>query len=71
MLEQFEQAFGYIGWDKFWDIDEEGSILLTKEFLMTLRVESLRTCTTIHFCLFDTDYAVTERQMSNLLGFSS
>ena len=71
MMEQFEQAFGYIGWGKFWDIDEECSVLLTKEFLMTLRVEELTSGTTIHFHLFDTDYVVSERQMSNLLGFSS
>ena len=71
MLEQFEQAFGYIGWGKFWDINEECSILLTKEFLMTLQVEALTSGTTIHFRLFNTDYAISVRQMSNLLGFSS
>ena len=71
MLDQFDQAFGYIRWKNFWEIDEEGSILLTKEFLMTLQVEEPTTGMTIHFHLFDTEHVLTERKVSNLLGCSS
>ena len=34
-------------------------------------MESLWTGTTIHFRLFVTEYALTERQLANVLGFSS
>ena len=37
ILEQFEEVFQAVGWENFWNIEEEvGSIALTMEFLMTL-----------------------------------
>ena len=72
MDEEFEAVFEAIGWENFWEIGEEGSALLTMEFLMTLHVtneedEGIR----IHFCLFVTEHILPPCTLSNLLGFSA
>ncbi|WVZ97381.1 hypothetical protein U9M48_042923 [Paspalum notatum var. saurae] len=70
MWEEFNEVFQTIGWSDFAEILEGGIILLTKEFLMTLRTDTRRDGTYIWFCLFNTDYELTLRQFSNLLDFS-
>ncbi|WVZ52195.1 hypothetical protein U9M48_003279 [Paspalum notatum var. saurae] len=70
MREKFNKVFQAIGWNDFVEIPEGGIILLTKEFLMTLRTDTRRDGTYIWFCLFNTDYELTLRQFSNLLDFS-
>ena len=45
-------------------------MLLTKEFLMTLRVVSLQSDMTVHFRLFNSEHELTLCQFSNALGFS-
>ncbi|WVZ52271.1 hypothetical protein U9M48_003347 [Paspalum notatum var. saurae] len=58
------------GWDNFAHVSEGGIVLLTKEFLMTVRVLSLQSDTTVHFKLFNSEHELTLRQFSNPLGFS-
>ncbi|WVZ63943.1 hypothetical protein U9M48_013533 [Paspalum notatum var. saurae] len=70
MREEFNEVFQTIGWSDFAEIPEGGIILLTKEFLMTLRTDTRRDGTYIWFRLFNTDYELTLRQFSNLLDFS-
>ena len=70
MREEFNEVFEAIGWSDFTEIPEGGIILLTKEFLMTLRTDTRRDGTYIWFRLFNTDYELTLRQFSNLLDFS-
>ncbi|WVZ49857.1 hypothetical protein U9M48_001180 [Paspalum notatum var. saurae] len=42
MREEFNEVFQAIGWSDFAEIPEGGIILLTKEFLMTLRTDTQR-----------------------------
>ncbi|WVZ85016.1 hypothetical protein U9M48_031980 [Paspalum notatum var. saurae] len=42
MREEFSEVFEAIGWSDFAEIPERGIILLTKEFLMTLRTDTRR-----------------------------
>jgi hypothetical protein len=42
MREEFNEVFEAVGWSSFAEIREEGIVLLTKEFLMTLRVDTRR-----------------------------
>ncbi|WVZ76254.1 hypothetical protein U9M48_024242 [Paspalum notatum var. saurae] len=70
MREEFNKVFEAIGWSDFAEIREEGIILLTKEFLTTLRTDPRKDGTYIWFRLFNTDYELTLRQFSNLLDFS-
>ena len=58
MLDPFIKAFDYVGWSDFANITEEGSVLLTQEFLLTLRMEKCTTGTFINFCLFNTEFSV-------------
>ena len=41
MDDEFDEIFSTVGWDNFANVSEGGIVLLTKEFLMTLRVVSL------------------------------
>ncbi|WVZ81164.1 hypothetical protein U9M48_028576 [Paspalum notatum var. saurae] len=70
MQEEFNKVFEAIGWSDFAEIPKGGIILLTKEFLMTLRTDTRRDSTYVWFHLFNTDYELTLRQFSNLLDFS-
>ena len=68
--DEFSEIFSMVGWDNFANISEGGIVLLTKEFLMTLRVVSLQSDTSVHFRLFNTEHELTFRQFSNALRFS-
>ena len=39
MDDEFEAVFEAVGWENFWEIGEEGSTLLTMEFLLTPHVK--------------------------------
>ncbi|WVZ97825.1 hypothetical protein U9M48_043335 [Paspalum notatum var. saurae] len=69
MREESNEVFEAIGWSDFAEIPE-GGIILTKEFLVTLRTDTQRDGTYVWFHLFNTDYELTLRQFSNLLDFS-
>ena len=71
MLDPFIKAFDYVGWSDFANITEEGSVLLTQEFPMTLRVDKRTTGTFINFRMFNTEFSVYPRQFADLLGFHS
>ncbi|KAJ1254002.1 hypothetical protein BS78_K136500 [Paspalum vaginatum] len=70
MRDEFDEVFQALGWGSFAEIPEGGIVLLTKEFLMTLRTDTRREGTFVWFRLFNTDYELTLRQFSNLLDFS-
>ncbi|WVZ89742.1 hypothetical protein U9M48_036107 [Paspalum notatum var. saurae] len=70
MQEEFIKVFQDVGWSEFVEIPEGGIVLLTKEFLMTLRTDTQREGTYVWFRLFNIDYELTLRQFSNLLDFS-
>ncbi|KAJ1268002.1 hypothetical protein BS78_07G103200 [Paspalum vaginatum] len=70
MREEFNEVFQAMGWTNFAEVLEGGIILLTKEFLMTLRTDTRREGTFVWFRLFNTDYELTLLQFSNLLDFS-
>ena len=70
MDDEFDEIFSIVGWENFAHVSEGGLVLLTKEFLMTLRVVSLESGTTVHFRLFNSEHELTLRQFSNALGFS-
>ncbi|WVZ52232.1 hypothetical protein U9M48_003314 [Paspalum notatum var. saurae] len=42
MREEFNEVFQAVGWSDFAEIPEGGIVLLTKEFLMTLRTDTRR-----------------------------
>ena len=46
-------TFTAVGWSRFADITEQGSHLLTMEFLSTLHVETVGKETKIHFRFFN------------------
>jgi hypothetical protein len=72
MLEQFEEVFKVVGWENFWNVeDDEGCIALTIEFLMTLRVDTLAQGTSVYYRLFNTEYRCSAKEFSHLLGFAS
>ncbi|WVZ81395.1 hypothetical protein U9M48_028775 [Paspalum notatum var. saurae] len=70
MREEFNEVFEAVGWSDFTEISEGGIILLSKEFLMTLRTDTRWDGTYVWFRLFNTDYELTLYQFSNLLDFS-
>lgn len=59
MREDFDEEFQAIGWSSFAEIPEGGIVLLTKEFLMTLRLETRREGTFVWLRLFNTDYELS------------
>jgi len=68
MMDEFLEVFRAIGCENFWYIDEPGCELLTKEFLMTLYIPGGYGMS-ISFRLFNREYALTFRELSDLLGF--
>jgi len=62
MNTEFELIFKAID---VWEIDEQGSKLLTMEFLCTLRP----TDSEVSFRLFGKDFSIPWKQFSELLGF--
>jgi hypothetical protein len=61
--------FGYIfcaaGWSKVWHVNEDGFRLLTIKFLCTLQFTNLG----VEFRMFNKNFSLTWRQLSNLFGF--
>ena len=66
MDRELDMIFNLVGWGNFWDITENGSKLLTIEFLCTLQMTELGVA---FFRLFKQSFTLTWRQLSNLLGF--
>jgi len=61
---KFDLIFQMVGWTNFWDITEQGSRLLTLEFLCTLQYYE-------GFQMFKQDIMLSWRELSDHLGFSS
>ncbi|WVZ97056.1 hypothetical protein U9M48_042620 [Paspalum notatum var. saurae] len=55
MREEFNEVFQAIGWSDFAEIPEGGIILLTKEFLMTLRTDARRDARWLTMVVFPWD----------------
>jgi len=64
---ELDLVFRAVGWDGFWNIAEQGSKLLTLEFLCTLQI----TDTGIQFRLFEKEFSSPWKDLSLLLGFNS
>ena len=64
-----ERAFNNAGWGDFHPVHEQGSQLLTIEFLMSLRLDVVDQKTLICFRLFNEEYCLAPRDLSNALGF--
>ena len=63
----FATIWKAIGWENVAPIDEQGSHLLTIQFLCSMQeVEG-----GIIFCLFEQEYYLTWRNLSSHLGFST
>ena len=62
----FARVWHAVGWDGFVHVEENGSRLLTIQFLCTLREESK----SVRFWFFGNEYYFTWRDFSHLLGFS-
>jgi hypothetical protein len=65
-----EYAMGNAGWHNFYPVHEKGSHFLTMEFLMTLNVEVTPKETKIHFRLFNEEFELSPKKLSEALGFS-
>ena len=63
----FARVWDAVGWDDFVPVEENGSGLLTIQFLCTLREVDDGVC----FCLFENEYYFTWRNFSHLLGFNA
>ncbi|CAO2167035.1 unnamed protein product [Urochloa humidicola] len=61
----FDTIWKAVGWESFEPIDEQGSRLLTIQFLCTLDYDDER----IFFHLFGTDYSLTWGELAHHLGF--
>ena len=64
---ELDLVFRAVGLDGFWNIAEQGSKLLTLEFLCTLQI----TDTGIQFRLFEKEFSSPWKDLSLLLGFNS
>ena len=64
---EFDFIFRTIGWESVWNINEQGSKLLTLEFLCTLQL----TDTEVKFRLFGKEFSIPWIEFSLLLGFNS
>ena len=64
---EFELVFRIMGWENACAITEEGSKLLTIEFLSTLELGSDE----VSFRLLNQEFTVTWKNLSTMLGFSS
>jgi hypothetical protein len=65
MITEFQAIFRAVGWENFWQVNEDGCRELTIEFLCTLT----RTATHVTFRLFGEQYTFTWKNFSILLGF--
>jgi hypothetical protein len=63
---EFELIFGNIGWEDTWIITEEGSKLLTMDFLCTLTLDD----DNVEFRLFNRSFTLTWETLSTTLGFA-
>jgi len=70
LLQDMNQAFTAIGWEKFANIVESGSHLLTLEFVMSLTIEETSTETKVYFRFFNEQFEMTLQQFSVALGFN-
>ena len=64
---KLDLVFRAVGWDGFWNIVEQGSKLLTLEFLCTLQITDIG----IQFRLFGEEFSSPWKDLSLLLGFNS
>ena len=64
---EFDFIFRAVGWENVWNIHEQGSKLLTMEFLCTLQT----TDTEVKFRLFGKEFSIPWKEFSLLLGFSA
>ena len=64
---EFDFIFRTVGWESIWNINEQGSKLLTSEFLCTLQL----TDTKVKFRLFGKEFSIRWKEFSLLLGISS
>jgi hypothetical protein len=67
MDRRLNMIFNLVGWGNFWNIIENGSKLLTIEFLCTLHVTALG----VAFRLFKQTFTLTWRELSNLIGLDA
>jgi hypothetical protein len=65
-----DHAFKHAGWEHFHSIMEQGSSLLTMEFLMSLNIETTHTEMVFRFRFFNEDFVLNARDFSNALGFT-
>ena len=64
---EFDFIFRTVGWESVWNITEQGSKLLTLEFLCTLQI----TDTGAKFRLFGKEFSIPLKEFSLLVGISS
>jgi hypothetical protein len=64
---EFDFIFRVVGWENVRNIHEQGSKLLTAEFLCTLQT----TDTKVKFRLFGKEYSIPWKEFSLLLGFNA
>jgi hypothetical protein len=64
---ELDLIFRAVGWDGFWNIAEQGSKLLTLEFLCTLQITNIG----IQFRLFGKEFSSPQKDLRLLLGFNS
>jgi len=63
---EFELIFTMIGWEDAWEITEQGSKLLTIEFISSLDFDD----DNVHFRMFNKPFTLTWKTVSIALGFS-
>ena len=64
---EFDLVFRAVGWEDVWNVVEQGSKLLTLEFLCTLQI----TDTGAKFRLFGKEFSSPWKDLSLLLAFNS
>ena len=64
---EFDFVFIAVGWEGVWNVVEQGSKLVTLEFLCTLQI----TDTGVKFRLFGKEFSSPWKDLSWLLGFNS
>jgi hypothetical protein len=66
MDSKFELIFRMIGWEDAWEITEQGSKLLTIEFICSLDFDD----DNVHLRMFNKPFTLTKKTFSIALGFS-
>ena len=64
---EFDFIFRTVHWESVWNINEQGSKLLTSEFLCTLQL----IYTEVKFRLFGKEFSIPWKEFSLLLEFNS